>query len=207
MAVEMDWMTIHAEVGETYSYPLTQFDDQRVSSRPDPAIESEDVEISHHIGIRGEGPRANRPFLKKDEEMPIDRLGISIPRMDDEKTLHAHRHLDHLIRMRVIHLRPVLVQSELIGISFTRGNVFLSHTADSIHSVRRKDTMPVHGSWFGQFVSHQNANAIAFHCLNCRTGALTIVTPAVHCHAWSKFTSHRFGHKVKLFSPILHRPG
>ena len=63
--------------------------------------------------------------------------------MDDEEAHHAHRHLDHLVGVRVIHLRAVLLERELVSVGLARLDVRLVDAADAVHSVRQDDAVPV----------------------------------------------------------------
>ena len=76
----MDRVTIHAEIGEADSDALVALDHERIGARPGAAVEGEDIEVGHDLGIRGEGAGLDRPFLQKDKEMAIDRLRITVLR-------------------------------------------------------------------------------------------------------------------------------
>ena len=54
-------------------------------------------------------------------------FGVEVPgfRMNDKKTLHAHRHLHHFVGMRMVHLHAVLFEGELVSVSFAGRNMFL----------------------------------------------------------------------------------
>jgi hypothetical protein len=41
-----------------------------------------------------------------------DAVQLRIARMDDEQAHHAHRHLNHLVRVRGIHEYPALLQED-----------------------------------------------------------------------------------------------
>src|SRR6476620_7991414 len=108
--------------------------------------------------------------------------------MNDEKPFHSHRHLNHLVRMRMIHLDTVLTESELIGIGSAGRNMFLRKTADSIHSVGSEDPMPVNAGRFQEFVRDENPNPVALYRFDGRAWSLPIVAPAVNHHARGKLS-------------------
>jgi hypothetical protein len=56
--------------------------------------------------------------------------------MNDEKAHHAERHLNHLVGVRVVHQRAALAERELVDVRFTRCDVRLRKTGDTVHAVR-----------------------------------------------------------------------
>ena len=179
----MNRMTIHAEVGKTETNAITYLRHHRIRPRPDTAIEGKDIKVSHDIRVGREGARRDRPFLKEDQKMAIDRFRISLLWMNDEEPLHAHRHLSHLVGVRIVHLRPMLNERKFVSIGLTRRNVLLRDATDAVHSVRQDEAVPVHCSWLRELVRDQDANAIALHGFNRRARCLPVITPAVDHHA------------------------
>src|SRR5207244_12922580 len=125
MTMKMDWMTIHAQISETDSNALVQLHDQRIGTRPNATVKSEQVEIRHDVRIWRRCARFDEPFLQKNAEVAIDRRLVSVFRMNDNKYLHSHRHLHHFVGMRMVHLHAMLLQRELVSVSFSGRNMLL----------------------------------------------------------------------------------
>src|SRR5205823_1773052 len=143
MTMKMDRMTIHAQISEANSNTLVQLHDERISAWPDATVKCEEVEIGHDVRIRRRGARFDEPFLQEYAKVPIDPGLVSILRMNDKKSLHAHRHLNHFVGMRMVHLHAMLLERELISIGFSGRNVLLRQAANAIHSIRQNEPMPM----------------------------------------------------------------
>jgi hypothetical protein len=126
--------------------------------------------------------------------------------MNDEEPLHAHRHLCHLVGVRVIHLRPMLNERKFVSIGLTRRNVLLRDATDAVHSVRQDEAVPVNCGRLRELVRDQDADAIALHGFNRRARCLPVVTPAIDHHPGRKLPSHRLSDQVEFLDPTLHYP-
>src|SRR5262245_38981574 len=107
--------------------------------------------------------------------------------MNDEQAHHAQSHLSHLIMMRVIHMRAVLAESELVFECLARLNCLLVQPRYAIHAIWQKNSVPVHRGGRGQSVRYVNANAVAFDCFNRWTVNLAVVAPAIRDKSRRKF--------------------
>src|SRR3989304_4891051 len=61
--------------------------------------------------------------------------GLAVLRVDHEHAHEPHRHLQHLVGMRVIHLRSVLTQGELVGHGLARQDMGLGEAGYPVHAV------------------------------------------------------------------------
>ena len=127
-------------------------------------------------------------------------------RVDDEHAHHAHRHLHHLVGVRVIHEGPALPEHELVDEGLARWDMRLSESADAIHSVGQAHAVPMHGGVLGQFVGYENADLVALDGFDRRTGRLAVVAPQIHLHPRREFTHDRFGYQMKFLPITVHAP-
>jgi hypothetical protein len=127
--------------------------------------------------------------------------------MHDEHTHHAHRHLHHLVGVRVVHERAALPELKFVDEGLPRLDVRLRHAADPVHSVRQQHAVPVNRRVLGQLVGDEDAHLVAFDRLDCRSRRLTVVAPQVHLHARCEFAHHRLGNEVELLPVAVHAPG
>ena len=79
-------------------------------------VERPQVEVDHDARIGPIGARMQCPVVQQEAVVAIDRHFFAVLRMDDEHAHHAESHLRHLVGMRVIHVRAVLLQGELVDI-------------------------------------------------------------------------------------------
>src|SRR6266545_7847219 len=105
VAVQMDRMARHAEVSDPDPDAVALPDDQRIDAGEDAAVERPDVEIEHGRRVRRVSPRVDVPAVHEERKIPVHPPEVGVFRMDDEKPHHAHRHLHHLVGVRVIHVR------------------------------------------------------------------------------------------------------
>lgn len=81
----MNGMRLLADICDPYTHPLACFSNHRFCAWKCPAVEREDIEIGHDIGIRRCTPWIHEPFIKKDRVVTID-FGFRLFRMNDKKS-------------------------------------------------------------------------------------------------------------------------
>ena len=124
--------------------------------------------------------------------------------MDDEHPHHAHRHLDHLVGMRVVHEGAGFHEVELVDEGLADRDMRLRQSADAVHAGRQDHTVPVDGRMFRQLVGDEDADAVAFDRLDCRARRLAVIAPEVRRHAFGHLALDRFGDKVELLDAVVH---
>jgi hypothetical protein len=137
-------------------------------------------------------------------EVPVDRLLCGVARMDDEQAHHAAGQLHHLVGVRVVHVRAVLTQRELVGPGFAGLDMRLRESPDAIHAIGQQDAVPVDAGVLRQPVGHQDAHAVALHCLDGRAGSAAVVTPGPDLRARRKFMFQLPGDQLELLHTIDH---
>lgn len=114
IAVEVDWMAVHAEVAVADPHPLISADNKRTGTGIDFSVKGEIIEIEGNR-IRSRCAGRNAPLLEKDRKVPVDRRIFRFFGMDDKKSHEAKPHLDHLVIMGMVHVGPMLAERELIS--------------------------------------------------------------------------------------------
>jgi hypothetical protein len=130
-----------------------------------------------------------------------------IARVHDEEAHHAHGHLHHLVRVRVVHERAGLLQDELVNERLAGRDVRLGQAADPVHAVGQELAVPVHRCVLRQLVGDEDADLIALDCLNGRAGRLAVVAPQVRLHAGGELAHHGLGDEVELLPVAVLPPG
>ena len=179
MAVDVDGVVGHGEVAETDAHLVVLADHQRVYAGEDAAVPAPDVEVQHGHGLGGVGTGIYVVGVEQEHKVAVhfvDQrvLGLGV---GDPETHHAHGHLGHLVRMRVVHKcagppRYKLVNKGLAGI-----DSFLIQSRHAVHAIGQSLTVPVNTGVFGQFVGDEDAHAVALHHLYRGAGALAVVAP------------------------------
>ena len=126
--------------------------------------------------------------------------------MHDEKAHHAHRHLHHLVGVRVVHEGAALLQHELVDEGLARLDMRLRQAADAIHAVRQQHAVPVDGGVLGQLVGDEDADLVAFDRLDGRPGRLAVVAPQMRLHAGRDLAHHRLGDEMEFLPVAVHAP-
>ena len=126
--------------------------------------------------------------------------------MHDEQAHHAHRHLHHLVGMRVVHEGPAVLQLEFVDEGLARRDVRLVQSADAVHAVRHDHAVPMNGGVLGQSIGDEDANLVALDRFEGRTRRLAVVAPQMGRHTVGDLTHHRLGHKMKFLPVAVHPP-
>ena len=82
----------------------------------DAAVPRPQVEVEHRHDLRREAARIDVVGVEQEAEIAVDRIDLRMlrSRMRDPEAHHAHRHLRHLIGVRVIHERARAPRDELV---------------------------------------------------------------------------------------------
>ena len=97
--------------------------------------------------------------------------------MHDDRAHHAHRHLHHLVRVRVVHESPAFPDREFVDEGLARLDVRLRQSADAIHAVRHQHAVPMDGCVLGQLVGDEDADLVALDAFDGRPRRLAVVAP------------------------------
>src|SRR5450830_1274743 len=207
VAVQVDGMIGHRQVTDADAHAVVLPHRQRIDAGEGPAVPGPQIEVEHGVDLGRGGTGIDVVGIEQEDEIAIHTHELRIFGMRDPESHHAHRHLHHFIRMRVVHEGAGAPCSEFVDESFTRRDTRLCQTGDAIHAVGQALSVPVYGGVFGQLVGDEDANAIAFDDFNRRAGTLTVVTPQVCLHTWCDFTYHRLSDEVEFLDAVVHPPG
>ena len=126
--------------------------------------------------------------------------------MNDEHSHQAHRHLHHLIGVRVVHEAAAFLKLELIDEGLIWRDVRLRDATDAIHAVWQQHSVPMDRGVLRQFVGDEDPNLVSFDRLDRRTRRLSVVAPKMHIHSRRKLANNRFRDKMKLLPIAIHPP-
>ena len=101
--MHVDRVVGHRQVSATHPYPVALRHHQGVDVGEDPAIPRPEVEVRHLHDSWDEGARVDVVGGQEEGKVPVNRHERRIARVHDEEAHHAHRHLHHLVRVRVVH--------------------------------------------------------------------------------------------------------
>ena len=126
ISVQVNRMMFHyRDAGDANANAIAQLCHHRFRRRENFRVKSEDVEVCHLVRIRSRCAGVESPLAEHEREIPVRTLLFWPTRMNDEQAHCAERHLGHLIAMRVVHVRPMLTQCELVAERLARLNVLL----------------------------------------------------------------------------------
>ncbi len=128
-------------------------------------------------------------------------------RMRHPQAHHAHRHLCHLVGMRVVHERPRPARDEFVDERLAHTDRRLGQSGHAVHAVGQALAVPVDAGVLRQAVGDEQAHPVALHHFDRRSGGLSVVAPQVRLHAGREFAHHGFGHQVEFLDPGVHAPG
>ena len=164
------------------------------------------VEVSHLGDLRHVSAGIDIVGAEQEDEVPIDAHEGRVLRMHDEETHHSHRHLHHLVGVRVVHERAALAQFELVDERLARLDVRLRQSTNAVHAIGQQHAVPMNGGVLGQLVGDEDAHLVAFDRLDRRPRGLTVVAPQVCLHAWRHLTYHRLGDEMEFLPVAIHAP-
>ena len=134
-------------------------------------------------------------------------------RIDDQRTVQPHRHLDGRIGVGVIPAGSGWFRDELVGERLSWIDRRLAETGDAIHLRADIHAVPVDRGGNGEIVFKRHANRVAFSGADLRTGHLTVVSPnpngdIVHQRPFELGRSESVRHQRRFRSRlILREPG
>ncbi|OMP13455.1 hypothetical protein COLO4_01653 [Corchorus olitorius] len=206
MAVQMHRVVRHGEVAHADAHAVAQTHGQRVDAGKDAAVPRPHVEVGHLGHARRVGAGVDVVRGEQEDEIAVDAMLRRVFRVHDDKAHHAHRHLHHLVGMRVVHEGAGLLHLELVDEGLAGWNVRLRQAAHAVHAGGQDHAVPVHRGVLGQLVGHEDAHAIAFYAFDRRAGALAVVAPEMARHAGCEFALDGLGHEVELLPAAAHAP-
>ncbi|CUH99392.1 hypothetical protein PHA8399_01511 [Leisingera aquaemixtae] len=204
VAVHVDRMVGHGQVAGPDPHPVTLIDHQRVDVREDPAVPAPQVEIRHLHHPRHIGAGVDVEGVQHDQEIPVDGHEGGVLGMHDEHPHHAHRHLHHLIAMRVVHEGAGFDQVELIDKGLAGRDARMAEACNPVHAGGQDQPVPMHRGMLRQLVGHINPHPVALHRLDGGAGGLAVVAPQVSDHAVGQLALDRLGHQVEFLHPVVH---
>jgi hypothetical protein len=170
-------------------------------------VHGEDVEFNHFDRIGSRSARVDSPLGKHQAKIPIHArraTDLRVPRVNDEHPHHPKRLLGHLVEMRVVHVRTVFLERELVLECLARRNRFLRQPIHPVHAVGDTQAVPVDGGGRGEPVCHVDPHTVALHRLDRRPRCAPVVPPALAHQPRGKFVCHGLGDKVEHLDPVNH---
>src|SRR5204863_6726680 len=144
MTVKVDRVVGHGEVCDAHARTIIQSYWQDIDAGEHAAVPRPHVEIGHLVDLRQIGAGVDEIAAHDEDEVAIDGAEGGIARVHDEHAHHTHRHLHHLVGMRVIHEGPASLQLELVDEGLAGLDVGLGQPADAIHAARHDQAVPGH---------------------------------------------------------------
>src|SRR5262245_29664861 len=185
--VHVDWMVCHGEIGDPNAHSITLAYRHVIDAGEHPGVESPQIEVEHLCDLGHVTAGVDTEGTEHEDEVAIDAHKVWIARMNDDHAHHPHRHLHHLVGMRVVHERSALLQLELVDEGLAGSDVRLGHATDAIDDGRHEHAVPVHGRVLWELVGDKDADFIALHSFDGGAGRLAVIAPQVSLHARRKF--------------------
>ena len=177
--MQMYGMVGHGQVAYAYANPVVQAHIQTVNPRKNTAVPCPQIEIGHghDVGPETAGLNVIRVHQKTKIPLHLADQRVRLTRVCDPHAHHAHGHLRHLVRMRVVHEGTCAARDKLVNKCLAGLYAFLGQSRDAVHAVGYALAVPVHAGVFRQFVGHKNSHLVTFDNFNRRARALPVVTP------------------------------
>lgn len=109
--------------------------------------------------------------------------------------------------MRVVHVRTVLLERELVDEGFPGTYGRLIQIRDPIKVGWQVNAVPMHARGLTETIGHEDTNAISLQGLAGRARRGAVVTPALGARAGCELVLDLFGHQVKFLDPAFHLVG
>mmetsp|Transcript_3946 Transcript_3946/g.6462 ORF Transcript_3946/g.6462 Transcript_3946/m.6462 type:complete len:479 (+) Transcript_3946:87-1523(+) len=209
VAVQVDRVVGHRQVAHADAHLVALTHVQRIDAREDAAVPRPQVEVEHRHDLGRVGTRLDVVGVEQEDEVAVDffdqrvlGLGVRHP-----EAHHSHRHLRHLVGVRVVHESARPPGHELVDKGLPGLDGHLREAHHTVHAVRKALAMPVDGGALGKLVGHKDADAIAFDNLDGRAGRLAVVAPQVCLEARRHLAHHGLCHQVELLDAVVHAPG
>ncbi|MBA7716803.1 hypothetical protein ES703_125881 [subsurface metagenome] len=126
--------------------------------------------------------------------------------MHHEHSHHSHRHLNHFVRVGVVHEGAAVLDLEFVDEGLARIDVRLRQTTDAVHAARQDHAVPVDGGVLRQLVGDEDAHLVTFDRLDRGARRLSVVAPQVGLHAFGEFAHHGFGNQMEFLPIAVHAP-
>ena len=108
-AVHVQWMIPHGQVAHAHPDAFARTGDQRVNVWKDLAVHGPQIKIHQYGRIGSVGAGVQAPVVQQKTVVAVNAHHLTILRVNDEHTHHAHRHLRYFISMRMIHVGAMLL--------------------------------------------------------------------------------------------------
>src|SRR5262245_5157085 len=191
--VHVDRMVCHGEIGDPYAHTISLAYRHVIYAGEHPRVECPQIEIEHLCDLGHVTAGVDTEGTEHEDEVAIDAHEVWVARMNDDHAHHPHRHLHHLVGMRMVHEGSAILQLELVDEGLAGSDVRLSQATNTIHAGRHQHAVPVHRRVLWEMVGDKDADFVALHSLDGWAGRLTIVSPQVRLHPRCKFTYHWLG--------------
>ena len=170
MTMQVNWVVRHGQVAKANAHLIVFAYDQWVNAREDAAVPAPDVEVQHGHYFRCVRAGVYVIGIEQKHKVPVHFINqrVLVLGMGDPKTHHAHRHLRHLIGVRVVHEGARAASYKLVNKGFTHRNGGLVQTRYAVHAVRQALAVPMNAGVFGQLIRDKNAYPVALHDFNRR---------------------------------------
>jgi len=208
VSMQMNRVVGHREISNADAHLVIEPHIERVDTGEDAAVPRPQIEVKHRHDFWRVTARVDVEGIEQEAEVALDLvdkrvLGFGVR---DPKAHHPHRHLRHLIRMRVVHEGAWPPRHELIHERLARGNGWLVQTGHAVHAVGQALAVPVDAGVFGQLVGDVDADTVAFDDLDGGTRALAVVPPQVGTESGCHFSHHGLCDQMEFLDPLVHPP-
>jgi hypothetical protein len=213
VAVQVDRVIRHRQVADADAHLVVLPHARRVDARKDAAVPAPEVEVEHRHDLRREAAGVVVVGVEQEAEVAVDlvdqRVLASVinARVRDPEAHHAHRHLHHLVGVRVVHEGTGPARHELVDMGLARRDARLVQARHAVHAVGQALAVPVDAGALAELAGHKQTYPVAFHDLDRRPRALAVVAPQLHLEARRHLAHPRLGHQVKLLDAVVHAPG
>ena len=199
----------HRQVAHADAHLVVQAHVERVDAGEDAAVPRPQVEVQHRHDLGRVAARLDVVGIEQEDEVAVDLVDQRMPVLGvrDPEAHHPHRHLHHLVGMRVVHEGAGPACDELVDEGLARRDAGLGQARDAVHAVGQALAVPVDGGVLGQLVGHEDAHAVALDHFDGGPGRLAVVAPQVRLEARRHFAHHRLGHEVEFLDAVVHAPG
>ena len=178
-------MVGHGEVADPDAHLVIEAHVERVDGGKHPAVPAPDVEVQHGVDLGCAGTGLHIEGIEQEAEVAVHLADVGVLGlgMGDPETHHAHGHLHHFVRVRVVHEGARAACHEFVHLGLADRNRFLGQARHAVHAVGQALAVPVDAGVLGQFVGDEDAHAVALNHLNGRARALAVVAPHVDLEA------------------------
>ena len=199
----------HGEIADANADLVMLSYHQGVYTGKYPAVPAPEVEIQHRHHLGRVASRIDIVGTQKKDEITIHFLdqGMLLPGVGHPESHHSHRHLDHFIRVGVIHEGSRAARHEFIDESLTGRDAGLGQSCHTVHAIGNALSVPVNAVYFRKLVGDKNPHSITFHHFDRRSWTLAVVSPKVSLETRGHFPDNGFCDEMKLLDTLIHPPG